>query len=281
MKSNNGKILKMQEVSRIFGKGTAAVKAIDGVSLGIETGEIVLIMGPSGSGKTTLLSMAGGLLKPTSGEVFVAGKNLSELDARSLSQLRLRRVGFVFQAFNLLGSLTALENVVLAKNLARRTDKAAETDSKAILDRLGLGQRLAHVPADLSGGEKQRVAIARALVNDPPLILADEPTGNLDSHSGREVMMLLFDLAREEGRSVVVVSHDPRIVDIADRVLWLEDGRLSTKRSELEEKVRDPVCGMQMDIKDVAFTAIHHGQVYHFCSEKCRQKFLEDSGRFT
>jgi len=195
-----------------------------------------VIMGPSGSGKTTLLSIAGGLLRPGSGSVRVAGMNLTELDAGALAGLRLKQVGFVFQAFNLLGSLTAQENVALVMNLAGRKDSTVDSDSSRILNRLGLGGRLSHVPADLSGGEKQRVAIARALANDPPLILADEPTGNLDSRSGRDVMMLLSDLTREENKAVVVVSHDPRILDIADRVIWLEDGRLSVKGPEPDDR---------------------------------------------
>lgn len=208
MSVSHGNILELSAVARVFGKGAAAVRAVDNVSLAVAPGEIVLVMGPSGSGKTTLLSMAGGLLRPTSGDVLVAGNRLGDLGAGLLAELRLKQVGFVFQAFNLLGSLTALENVALVMNLAGRTDSSVETGSRAILERLGLGERLHHVPADLSGGEKQRVAIARALANDPPLILADEPTGNLDSHSGCEVMMLLFDLAREEDKAVVVVSHD-------------------------------------------------------------------------
>ena len=194
-------------------------------------------MGPSGSGKTTMLSMAGGLLAPTSGEIVMAGQPLSTLDSKGISQLRLKQVGFVFQAFNLLAGLSALENVALVMNLAGRHDSTVERDSKALLARLGLEKRLTHVPADLSGGEKQRVALARALANDPPLILADEPTGNLDSKSGREVMDMLVDLAREENKAVVIVTHDPRIVDIADRVLWLEDGRLALAEPQSQVRI--------------------------------------------
>lgn len=273
-------ILALESVSKTYGRGHASVKAVDGVSLGVGRGEIVLVMGPSGSGKTTLLSIAGGLLKPDSGSVAVAGNRLDRLGPAELSRLRLLEVGFVFQTFNLLASLSALENVALVMNLAGRGDGSAEEGSGALLARLGLQERLSHVPADLSGGEKQRVALARALANDPPLILADEPTGNLDSRSGREVMMLLFDLAREEGKAVVVVSHDPRIVDIADRVLWLEDGRLSAKQREFEEKVKDPVCGMQLELKEVAFSTNYQGRVYHFCSGKCRDKFLASPGEY-
>lgn len=220
-------ILELKAVSRSYGSGRTIVEAVRSVDLAINRGEIVLIMGPSGSGKTTMLSMAGGLLAPTSGEIIISGQRLSGLDSRGISQLRLRQVGFVFQAFNLLAGLSALENVALVMNLAGRHDSTVERDSKALLARLGLEKRFSHVPADLSGGEKQRVALARALANDPPLILADEPTGNLDSRSGREVMDLLVELAREENKAVVIVTHDPRIIDIADRVLWLEDGLLA------------------------------------------------------
>jgi putative ABC transport system ATP-binding protein len=225
-------ILELKSVSRSYGSGHTAVEAVRSADLAIRRGEIVLIMGPSGSGKTTMLSMAGGLLAPTSGEIVMSGQPLSKLDSKGISQLRLRQVGFVFQAFNLLAGLSALENVALVMNLAGRHDSTVERDSRALLARLGLEKRLTHVPADLSGGEKQRVALARALANDPPLILADEPTGNLDSKSGREVMDLLVELAREENKAVVIVTHDPRIVDIADRVLWLEDGLLAPAKPQ-------------------------------------------------
>lgn len=225
--SETENILELREVYKSYGSGRIMVEAVRDVNLAVKSGEIVLIMGPSGSGKTTMLSMAGGLLAPTSGEIIMAGQPLSKMDSKGISHLRLKQVGFVFQAFNLLAGLSALENVALVMNLAGRHDGSVERDSKAILARLGLEKRLTHVPADLSGGEKQRVALARALANDPPLILADEPTGNLDSKSGREVMDMLVGLAREENKAVVIVTHDPRIIDIADRVLWLEDGRLA------------------------------------------------------
>ncbi|MBI5870984.1 MAG: ATP-binding cassette domain-containing protein [Actinobacteria bacterium] len=274
-------MLELKNVSRTYGRGRTQVRAVDDVSLAVSPGEIVLIMGPSGSGKTTLLSMAGGLLQPTSGRVIIGNDDLGGLDADRLARLRLLKVGFIFQAFNLLSSLSAIENVALVMNLTGRSDASVEQESQSLLKRLGLQDRMSHRPADLSGGEKQRVAIARALANNPPMILADEPTGNLDSLAGREVMMLLFDLAREEDKAVVVVSHDPRIVDIADRVLWLEDGRLSEQHPHLEEKVRDPVCGMQMELKDVVYTTTYQGHVYHFDREKCRQDFLKDPERYS
>jgi len=271
----------MKAVSKTYGSGRTEVRAVDNVNLQIARGEIALIMGPSGSGKTTLLSMAGGLLAPSSGEVIVSGNRLRRMKPSGLAQLRLKEVGFVFQAFNLLAGLSALENVAVVMNLAGRTDRSVESESRALLGRLGLEGRLDHVPADLSGGEKQRVALARALANNPPLILADEPTGNLDSHSGREVMMMLVDLAREENKAVVVVTHDNRIVDIADRILWLEDGILTREKIEHSEIVRDPVCGMEMELRDAVYTHSWKGRVYYFCSEECRHRFMEEPEKST
>src|SRR5215218_3167803 len=191
--STNDSTLSVEHVTKRFGAGETEVVAVRDVSLSVEPGEVVLIMGPSGSGKSTLLSMLGALLKPTEGEIRLGDEVLSALSENRLPSVRLRQFGFIFQDFNLLSALTVLENVALV--------------------------------AELSGGEKQRVAIARALINDPTLILADEPTANLDSSIGHEVMRLLRHIAKEQYRSVIIVSHDARIKDIADRVLWLEDGQ--------------------------------------------------------
>lgn len=224
----NGSILQLSNVSKIYGSGRTAVRANDDVDLQVRPGEIVLIMGPSGSGKTTLLSMAGLLLRPTEGVIRVDGRDVAGLNRNQIAALRLRSLGFVFQAYNLLGALTAKENVEVVLNMAGVRGREASDRATELLEKLGLGQRLDHRPADLSGGEKQRVAIARALANDPPLILADEPTGNLDSKTGQEVMELLCcGLGRDQGRAIVIVTHDHRLRQIADRVLWLEDGRLS------------------------------------------------------
>ena len=221
-------ILELQSVSKVYGRGYAAVKAVSGVDLSVKPGEIVLIMGPSGSGKTTLLSIAGLLLRPSEGRIWMNGKDVTQFGERRLPALRLHNVGFVFQAYNLLGALTARENVEVVMNMAGINGRAAFARATELLAMLGLEHRINHLPADLSGGEKQRVALARALANDPPLILADEPTGNLDSKTGREVMELLCcGLGRDRGRAIVIVTHDHRLRDIADRVLWLEDGRLS------------------------------------------------------
>ena len=227
--------LELRNLSKIYGSGNTEVRAVDDVDLLVKPGEIVLIMGPSGSGKTTLLSMAGLLLRPSSGAIWINGTQATQLNERRLPGLRLRSIGFVFQAYNLIASLTARENVELVMNMAGVTGAEARHRSLELLRLLGLENRADHLPADLSGGQKQRVAIARALANDPPLILADEPTGNLDSKTGYEVMELLCcGLGRENGRSIVIVTHDHRVREIADRVLWLEDGRLREDQVVLE-----------------------------------------------
>ena len=221
--------LDVRAVTKRFGEGDTAVAAVRGVSLAVEPGEVVLIMGPSGSGKTTLLSMMGALLKPTEGSVHLDGIDISALSEGRLPDIRLREFGFVFQDFNLLSALSALENVAIVAELAGLNGRAARNKATALLTDLGLGERLDFLPEKLSGGEKQRVAVARALINDPALVLADEPTANLDSKIGHEIMRLLRRIAKEQGRSVVIVSHDQRIRDIADRVLWLEDGVFKDK----------------------------------------------------
>lgn len=262
-------ILTARGVTKRFGDGDAAVAAVRGVGLAIEAGEIVLVMGPSGSGKTTLLSMLGALLKPTAGSVTLNGTVLSDLSERQLPAIRLREFGFVFQDFNLLSALTVLENVALVAELAGKSRKEARERATRVLSDLGLAERLAFLPEKLSGGEKQRVAIARALINEPSVVLADEPTANLDSRIGREIMRLLRAIAKEQGRSVVIVSHDQRIRDIADRVVWLEDGQLK----DVVTMAVDPVCGMSVELER-AVHAEHAGQTWFFCSRGCRGEFL-------
>jgi putative ABC transport system ATP-binding protein len=184
-------------------------------------------MGPSGSGKSTLLHIIGALDAPTSGEISVAGRRLDGMDDRELTELRRDRIGFIFQFFNLLPSLTALENVLLPALIARRRDSKLEARARALLERVGLGTRVTHLPSELSGGQQQRVSIARALLLEPELLLADEPTGNLDTKSGREILELIREVNQREGHTVVMVTHDPSAAAIADRVVFLRDGQIA------------------------------------------------------
>lgn len=220
-------ILRVHNVSKTFGHGHTEVKALTGIHLHVMAGDIVLIMGPSGSGKTTLLTVAGGLLKPTSGDVVIGGKNVTTLTEAQLPRVRRENIGFVFQSFNLLDALTAQENVEVAMFLRGVRGEQAKTKAADLLTRLGLKDRLHFRPNELSGGEKQRVAVARALANDPQVILADEPTANLDAKNGLAVMQLLCQIACTEHRAVVIVSHDPRLRSVAKRVVTIEDGRLT------------------------------------------------------
>ncbi len=218
-------ILSMEGVTKVYGSGERAVTALRDVSLEARAREVVLVMGPSGSGKTTLLTIAGGLLKPTQGKVRVCDNDITGMTESRLASIRREKVGFIYQSFNLLEALTALENVSLVAQGALNGVTSQE-HAREMLDMLGLSQRLNALPKQLSDGEKQRVAIARALAKDPALMLADEPTANLDAKRGHEVMELLRQKALEMDKAVVIVSHDHRIRDIADRVVLLEDGRL-------------------------------------------------------
>jgi putative ABC transport system ATP-binding protein len=274
--STNDSTLSVEHVTKRFGAGETEVVAVRDVSLSVGPGEVVLIMGPSGSGKSTLLSMLGALLKPTEGEIRLDDTVLSALAETRLPDIRLRRFGFIFQDFNLLSALTVLENVALVAELAGAKRGEAREKARAQLTELGLGERLDFLSEKLSGGEKQRVAIARALINDPALILADEPTANLDSSIGHEVMRLLRNIAKEQYRSVIIVSHDARIKDIADRVLWLEDGQFK----DMVSMATDPVCGMAVE-KEKAVVAEWNGRIFYFCSRGCRNEFLEDPEGFT
>jgi putative ABC transport system ATP-binding protein len=202
------------------------VRAVDDVTLSVQAGEVVLIMGPSGSGKTTLLSLLGGLMRPTEGSISIDGLDIIGLRRSELTRVRRESIGFVFQSFNLLESLSALENVEIALNVAGIKGPDARSRARGLLVDAELGGRLDFRAGDLSGGERQRVALARALANDPRVVLADEPTANLDTKHGHEVMTLLRDLTKRDNKAAVLVSHDPRLGEIADRVLWLEDGQL-------------------------------------------------------
>lgn len=270
-------VLRIQGVSKVYGSGPAAVRAVDDINLEVERGQVVLIMGPSGSGKTTLLSIAGALLQPTSGSVTVAGQEVTKLNEKRLPYVRLEKIGFIFQSFNLLSALTALENVQVVLDFAGSSRRKARDHAAGLLTDLGLDQRLRHYPDQLSGGEKQRVAIARSLANDPDLILADEPTANLDSKTGHVVVELLHRIAKERGKSIVIVSHDMRIMDIADRVLQLEDGRLREGAGVL---AADPVCGMTVSREKAVARHTHANETYFFCSETCREAFAKSPGNF-
>lgn len=221
--------LVLEHVSKTFGRGEAAVRAVDDLSLSVAAGEVVLVMGPSGSGKTTVLAIAGCLMRPDSGRVRLGGVDVTALPQSRLPAVRREGIGFIFQSFNLLGALTARENVELVLGLSGKGNQRAAASQ--LLGSLGLEKRGDFLPAQLSGGEKQRVAIARALATDPRVILADEPTANLDSRSGQQVMTLLAQSARERRKAVVVVSHDTRLREIADRIIWMEDGRLTARAS--------------------------------------------------
>jgi len=267
-------------LSKIYGRGHTEVKAVDNVTLDINAGELVLIMGPSGSGKTTLLSMLGGLLRPTKGSIEIDNNNLTELTNSQLTAVRALNIGFVFQAFNLLEALTVEENILFPARLKKGGINSARDRAKQLINDLGLTHRSNALPHTLSGGEKQRTAIARALINEPRLILADEPTGNLDSQTGQDVMMILHDIARDEGYTVVMVTHDPRVEDIADRILWLEDGKLVDRKLEQHAWTRDPVCGMKVDEWTAKHTSNYKAEIYAFCSERCKIRFDENPAKY-
>jgi putative ABC transport system ATP-binding protein len=273
-------IIEAVGLTKTFGRGHAEVRAVDDVSLTIARGELVLVMGPSGSGKTTLLSMLGGLLRPSDGSVAVDGVDTTQLDEAGLARLRARKIGFIFQSFNLLEALNVEDNILFPAHLAPGGRAAARGRADQLITTLGLDHRRRALPDTLSGGEQQRVAIGRALINRPLLILADEPTGNLDSEKGQEVLMILHDIARDEGCSVLIVTHDPRVEDIADRILWLEDGSLRDRKSEQHSWVKDPVCGMRVDEWTANLFAEHAGQRYVFCSQRCLERYEAEPDRF-
>jgi putative ABC transport system ATP-binding protein len=221
-------VLEAREVSKVFNEGRAEpVRALEGVSLALERGEMVALEGPSGSGKTTLLSILGCILSPTSGEVLVDGLQVGASRPRQLAATRRRSIGFVFQQFNLFPSLTALENVEYALNIKGMRGEAAHSEAEAVLAAVGLEDRKGFLPRDLSGGQKQRVAIARALASRPPVLLADEPTANLDSRAGLQILELFRRLAQAGNQALLIVTHDPKVRSLCDRVLQIRDGRLT------------------------------------------------------
>ncbi len=213
-------------IEMVLKSGQQSLQVLKQINWQIHQGDVQLLMGPSGSGKTTLLSVLAGLLTPTSGSVYLLGEDITKLSRSKQAEFRRRHVGFIFQDFNLFPALTAIENVETTLNLKGIRGRAAHQQAQALLEKVGLGDRMRQLPRDLSGGQKQRVAIARALAGHPQIIMADEPTASLDSQSGHAVMELLRQLAKEDHATVLVVSHDPRIKDVADQVNYLEDGVL-------------------------------------------------------
>ncbi|HET6365853.1 MAG TPA: ABC transporter ATP-binding protein [Pseudomonadales bacterium] len=218
--------LEAEHVTKIYQEGAFEVPAVQDVTLTARAGEVVAILGPSGSGKTTLLSMLGCMLRPTSGTITIHGETVSDLDEGQLPWVRRRYVGFIFQSFNLFAALSAAENVEVVLQLKGLERKSRRDESLRLLDLVGLGKRADFLPRDMSGGERQRVSIARALAGDPPLILADEPTANLDAKNGEQVMKLLHAVTRSDGRTVIIVTHDHRVMPYIDRSVRIEDGKL-------------------------------------------------------
>jgi putative ABC transport system ATP-binding protein len=224
-------VIEARNLTKTYKMGEIEVQALRDVSFNISRGEVLSIMGPSGSGKSTMMNTLGCLDRPTSGEYILDGESVGEMNDDQLASVRNRKVGFVFQSFNLLSRLTALGNVELPLRYAGLTEGRRER-AKAALEAVGLGDRMTHRPYELSGGQQQRVAVARALVNDPAMIMADEPTGNLDSKVGKEIMHLLLNLNKERGTTLIIVTHDPKIAEQTQRVLRLRDGELDLSVEE-------------------------------------------------
>ncbi len=219
-------IIQMEGLAREYEMGGSTINALDGVDLEIERGEYVSIVGPSGSGKTTLFNMIGGLDRPTRGVVYIDGVDISKLDAYELAWLRCRKIGYIFQTFNLIPVLTATENVALPTVFAGVPRNEGLKKAEKILASVGLGDRLHHKPSELSAGQQQRVAIARAMANDPAIILADEPTGNLDLNTGMEIIDLLHGLNKARGMTLIAATHDLKMIKASDRIVWMRDGKI-------------------------------------------------------
>jgi putative ABC transport system ATP-binding protein len=232
VKLENRTVVALKDVVKEFQQGAAPVRALNGATMDVGQREFAVIVGPSGSGKSTLLNMLGALDRPTSGTVCIDGTDLNTVSEAELTRHRSGKVGFVFQQFNLIPNLTALENVMLPMEFAGRDAKSARTRAEQLLRQVGMGHRMHHRPAKLSGGEQQRVAIARALANDAPVILADEPTGSLDSATGKEIIRLFKRLVEENGKTVIVITHDLSIGEEADRLIRIRDGKVVTDETD-------------------------------------------------
>jgi len=231
--------VELRDVSKVYMVGSQEVRALDRVSLRIERGEFISVMGPSGSGKTSLLSVMGCLIRPSSGRILIGGEDVTDLYEDRLAVFRAKKIGFVFQFFNLISTLTALENVMLPMVFAGDIPSwEMKARAMELLEAVGLSDRANHRPLELSGGQQQRVAIARALANDPEIVLADEPTGNLDSHTGSEIMDLIEQLNRELGKTFVIVTHDPAVARRTKKILYMRDGRLYDRPPEEVERRR-------------------------------------------
>ena len=233
-------VVRTQDVKKIFDLGKdVKVEALKGISIEIAYGEYVSIMGPSGSGKTTLFNMVGGLDKPTSGKVYIDEVDVAQLDAYELAWLRCRKIGYIFQTFNLIPVMTALENVTLPMVFAGLTSDEARDKGVELLTKVGLGERVSHKPFELSGGQQQRVAVARAMANDPAIILADAPTGNLDLRTGTEIIELLQEMNRSSGVTIISATHDHKMLSASDRVIWIRDGMVDriVNREDLQIEV--------------------------------------------
>ncbi len=239
-------IIEVTNLSRIYGMGEIRVRALDGVNLSIERGEFVAVMGPSGSGKSTLMNILGCLDRPTEGRYILDSLDVSEMNRAQLATIRNERIGFIFQSYNLLSKATALKNVMaplLYDRGRKRSNEEKEAKAREVLVSVGLEDRMEHVPTELSGGQQQRVAVARALVNNPAIILADEPTGNLDSRSGEELMQLMHEL-HQSGRTIVMVTHDASIAEHTERTIYLRDGRIERiTKSGTAQKMKEVANG--------------------------------------
>lgn len=223
---NEGYVIETRNLTKIYALGGEEVRALDGVDLSVAGGEFLAIFGASGSGKSTLLNMIGALDRPTSGEVILNGENIAKLPDRKLSRIRREKIGFIFQTFNLIPTLNATENVMAPLMPVEPNRRRLEEKAKALLRMVGLGDRMHHRPSELSGGQRQRVAIARSLINEPSIILADEPTGNLDSKTGDEIISIMRSLNEEKKETFIIVSHNPQIASTVDRVIHLRDGKI-------------------------------------------------------